>query len=146
MAIKARRDPQTLELVATLDDFTRQYLVTALWSTSDDNDDPLDKNYEIEDIAFNSLAKAVRDCADFQERCRPALRDGFLDRRNYRGDSDAISLAGHDFWLTRNGAGAGFWDGDWVDPVGDMLSKIAKRYSSIDIYVGDDRRLHLTTA
>jgi|TARA_R110000744_G_scaffold366338_1_gene475354 hypothetical protein len=22
---------------------------------------------------------------------------------------------GHDFWLTRNGHGAGFWDGDWND-------------------------------
>jgi hypothetical protein len=24
----------------------------------------------------------------------------------------AEDLAGHDFWLTRNGHGAGFWDGD----------------------------------
>ena len=38
-----------------------------------------------------------------------------------------ISQAGHDFWLTRNGHGAGFWDGDW--PIyGDMLTEGSKCY------------------
>ena len=28
---------------------------------------------------------------------------------------DQCERIGHDFWLTRNGHGAGFWDGDWDD-------------------------------
>jgi hypothetical protein len=31
--------------------FLRQYLETALWSSSDDDDTPLDKNYGVEDFA-----------------------------------------------------------------------------------------------
>lgn len=31
-------------------------------------------------------------------------------------DDVAQSQVGHDLWLTRNRHGAGFWDGDWVEP------------------------------
>ncbi len=46
-------------------------------------------------------------------------------------DSEQI---GHDFWLTRNGHGAGFWDRG-LGPVGDQISAIAKRFGecSLDI-------------
>ena len=40
---------------------------------------------------------------------------------------DQIAQAGHDFWLTRNGHGAGFWDGDWPK-YGDMFTKIAESF------------------
>jgi hypothetical protein len=33
---------------------------------------------------------------------------------------------GHDFWLTRQGHGAGFWDGDWPE-YGDWITDIIKR-------------------
>lgn len=42
--------------------------------------------------------------------------------------------AGHDFWLTRNGHGAGFWDGGWPKH-GDVLTKAAKVYGSVDLYL-----------
>ena len=45
--------------------------------------------------------------------------------------------AGHDFWLTRNGHGAGFWDGDWPEPYADMLTKGSKSYGEIDVYLSD---------
>lgn len=34
--------------------------------------------------------------------------------------------AGHDLWLTRNGHGAGFWDGDWDDTVADRLTELSE--------------------
>ena len=48
----------------------------------------------------------------------------------------------HDFWLTRNKHGAGFWDGDWAPEVGKRLTDAAHAYGSCDLYVGDDGMVH----
>lgn len=45
--------------------------------------------------------------------------------------------AGRDFWLTRNGHGAGFWDGNWPEH-GDELTALAEQFKSVDLFVGDD--------
>ena len=50
--------------------------------------------------------------------------------------------AGHDFWLTRNGHGAGFWDGDWPK-YGNMLDKGAKCYGEFQTYQGDDGLIYV---
>lgn len=52
--------------------------------------------------------------------------------------------AGHDLALTCRGEGAGFWDGDWPEPVGSRLAAIARRMGPVDAYVGDDGRLHVS--
>ena len=46
--------------------------------------------------------------------------------------------AGHDFWLTRNGHGAGFWDGDWPACYEDMFTKGSECYGTFETYLGDD--------
>jgi hypothetical protein len=48
----------------------------------------------------------------------------------------------HDFWLTRNGHGAGFWDGDYEEELGEKLTAICKKMGSIDLYVGDDNKIY----
>lgn len=108
-----------------MDTFTEAYLICALWSSTDDDGRPLDDNYEIMDIAAETVAKAKEDCADFQTANAEDLAD--IDS----------SQAGHDFWLTRNGHGAGFWDRG-LGEVGDRLTKASKAYGSVDLYVGDD--------
>ncbi len=50
---------------------------------------------------------------------------------------------GHDFWLTRNGHGAGFWDGDWDEPYGHMLDMGAKAYGEFQTYFGDDGLIYV---
>lgn len=110
-----------------LDTFTIQYLKTALWSSSDNADDsggaPLDDNYGVEDFTRAALVSSVQDCKAFQE----AHSD--LWAEDGKSDSDA----GHDFWLTRNGHGAGFWDGDY--PInGDRLTAASKPYGCVDLY------------
>lgn len=111
-----------------LDSFTRAYFETALWSSTDESNeqggDPLDDNYGIDDIAPETRAKMIADCADFQERYDNLMLDGTSER------------GGHDFWLTRNRHGAGFWDGDWEH--GDELTKAAHAYGGFYLYVGDD--------
>jgi hypothetical protein len=118
-----------------LDEFTHGYLETALWAETDQSNDqggsPLDENYDIEDFSQESLEQAIEDCKKFQEE-NAALLTG-LD----------LSVAGHDFWLTRNGHGAGFWDGDYPKDIGDKLTEASKKFGNIYPVVGDDGKLHL---
>jgi hypothetical protein len=57
--------------------------------------------------------------------------------------STAIEQAGHDFWLTRNGHGAGFWDGDWAEPKATELTALSDTFGSQDVYLGDDGFIHV---
>ena len=52
------------------------------------------------------------------------------------------AAAGHDFWLTRNGHGCGFWDRDLPGTLGEELSKLAEAAGVLDVYIGDDAHLH----
>jgi hypothetical protein len=55
---------------------------------------------------------------------------------------------GHDFWLTRNGHGAGFWDrwsgGTEGERHGDVPTEASKPYGTSDLYIGDDDRLYVS--
>jgi hypothetical protein len=117
-----------------LDDFTWQYLATALWTSIDnDTDEPLDSAYYgIENIAADSVQKAIEDCEAFQSENAVWLAAcGARDSQN-----------GHDFWLTRNRQGSGFWVRGYGD-VGDHLTEAAEAYSEVDIYVGDDLAIYM---
>lgn len=48
---------------------------------------------------------------------------------------------GHDFWLSRNGHGAGFFDRGNED-VWDELQDAAKKFKEVDLYLGDDGKIH----
>lgn len=54
--------------------------------------------------------------------------------RREAGLSTNYSQHGHDFSLTRNGHGAGFWDRGYGES-GELLSKACKPYGSVDVYV-----------
>lgn len=114
--------------------FLRQYLVTALWSETDyDNDDePFDKNHTITDFADEALEKATKDCNSFMEKNEEYLLNAGDDEQN-----------GHDFWLTRNGHGAGFWDRGYSKEVSDHLTAACEKYGEIHIARGDDGKLYL---
>lgn len=117
------------DLLADLDAFTSAYLECALWSTTTCDDDgnmseALDENHDIDDLDLESLKAAISDCTAFQEENADDLEG--LDG----------AQAGHDFWLTRNGHGAGFWDRG-LGELGERLSKASKAYGSVDLYVCD---------
>lgn len=138
-----------------LDDFTIQYLVTALWSSTvslpvpedelidgcmdvDENHplhgisdcDPLDYYFGIEDFTVEALRSAKVDCRKFQDDNSDDLED------------EDIETAGHDFWLTRNGHGAGFWDGDYEEEKGERLTQKSKDFGELRIWVDSDGKLH----
>lgn len=114
------------------------YVKTALWY--DDLED-----YDIKDIHPKTLAKMEADldkffdtlestpCNDDQTLLDVALEYADSSVR----DNDPYGTIAHDFWLTRNGHGSGFWDGDYGH-IGDQLTAIAKTFGNVDLYVGDD--------
>lgn len=117
------------DMLAECDAFTLAYLECALWSSTeyDDEgniDEPLDESYSVDDIHPDSLQMAIDDCESFQD-----------DEQNA---SDMMGLdptdCGHDFWLTRNGHGAGFWDRG-LGERGERLSKASKVYGGRDLVV-----------
>lgn len=120
-----------------LDAFTRAYLECALWSSNDESTpsggEPLDKNYGIDDLSPDTIQQAKADCERFQAENADDIRDA---NYNFIGYSDEV-MAGHDFWLTRNGHGTGFWDRELGD-IGDRLTEAAKAFGQIDLYVGDN--------
>lgn len=114
-----------------MDLFTKQYLETALWSSTDDNGEPLDSKYSIEDLSTEAIEKAERDTEDFLVKAGSLL------------DKHDDSIAAHDFWLTRNGHGAGFWDGDYKESDGEKLTALSKQFGELNLIVGDDGKLYL---
>lgn len=107
-----------------LDTFTKAYIACALWSSNDDDCEPLDDNYSIEEISPECLQTIIDDCKKFQAD-------------NFEMIKDDLSQAGYDFWLTRNGHGAGFWDGYWPEN-GERLTTYSKTFKECNLYVGDD--------
>lgn len=80
-------------------------------------------------------ARIASDCAQFQG-VHAALLLSAYECLGY-----GPVQAGHDFWLTRNGHGAGFWDRD-LGSVGDALTAAAHVWGPIDLYVGDDNLIY----
>jgi hypothetical protein len=60
-----------------MDNFTQGYIIAALWSSTDDNGNPLDYNYNIEDIAPETLATMQEDCATFQAENADLLKAAY---------------------------------------------------------------------
>lgn len=124
-------DPRTPWSLAEWKTFFDAYLEAALWAETDPaSGEPLDKNHSPEDFAPETRVSLKAEAESF-------LRDHWDDV------SDELERAGHDFWLTRQGHGAGFWDGDWPKDVGKRLTEASKRYGEVTLYVGDDGMIHV---
>lgn len=103
------------------------------------NPDPLDQNYSEEDIAMVAIDKIEADCERFESENRETIEAAIATGEVKCGpDFDAWGHAAHDFCLTRNGHGVGFWDGDWPEPYADKLTQAAKAFGEMNLYAGDD--------
>lgn len=127
----------------TVDPFTRGYVDCAFWltmfhhGTCDANLD--EAGFSIEDCSEDLLDKLVSDCATFQREQSEHISEAYLLRTP---DHDWLGTYGHDLWLTRNGHGAGYWDGDYAEPHATALDRAAKAMGAVELYVGDDGRIY----
>ena len=126
-----------------LDEFTQAYIDCALWSTNDESTpgggNPFDDNYDENDIDDDTFRTMITDCQQFQRQNAIDIID-----ENYLQEShhSIEEMAGHDFWLTRAGHGAGFWDGDWKDAAGQRLTKSSETFGEFNLELGDDGKIH----
>ena len=105
--------------------------------------EPFDAFADWTDLAPETLAQMIADCDQFQAQHGDLIRAAIDTGEVVCGpDFDACERAAHDFWLTRNGHGAGFWDGDWPEPMSDRLDEAAKAFGEFDLYMGDDGKIH----
>lgn len=125
---------------------------------------PLDRNYDISDIAEESLAELKIDVLNFVQ-----VNEELLELSGLNDEQ-----IGHDFWLSRCGHGAGFFDRysqttceryekeqeiamvtrdfskrenliktcDCPYHVCQRLQEAARVYGNVDLYVGDDGRIY----
>lgn len=100
------------------------YLYTALWT------EELEGEYDVNDFSEEAKKRAKEDCDLFEEKAGTLL-DG-LD----------LSTVGHDFWLTRNHHGVGFFDDDYDEEIGKKLTEISEKFGEIHLEVVDGE-IHL---
>lgn len=113
-----------------LDDFTVAYLNCAEWLLPEE-----DQGKECFGWSDSAIDLARDECEKFQEQ-NSALLDVY-----YSAFDEA--QAGHDFWLTRNRHGSGFWDCEHEnEDVLDKLTESAQKFDEIDVYIGDDGYLY----
>jgi hypothetical protein len=111
----------------------RSALVALLWSSTDDNGEPLDS-----DPYHPTPGLIARVASDWRRFIAAAEALGF-DPFEHRAtainsaDCDELDYTAHDFILTRNYHGAGFWDGGWRDPWGKVLSDLAQSFEELYI-------------
>jgi len=107
-------------------EFKEAYVEALLWSELDDTKDVYTTfegcEHELDD---NALAAIDQTCGEFWS---------LLDRLCFTDHA----RAGHDFCLTRNRHGAGFWDGDWPEPLATKLTKHAHAAGEMNLVRIDD--------
>ena len=125
-----------------IDVFTQAYVDAALWASCDEDQEPLDRNYSIDDIAPESMEKIVAECKRFQEENADDIAT-IPYRRTSDGNWSGEEQAGHDFFLTRNRHGVGFWDRDYLtEEVSDRLTNASHKFGETYLYVGDDNLIY----
>ena len=111
-----------------IENIYQAYYDCAIWSS-------VHEELPLEDVEF-SLAP------DFHESFKQDVI-GFCDTNRVSLEASGLTdlQIGHDFWLTRNHHGAGFWDRG-IDEIGERLTEAAQIYPKIDLYIGDDGNLY----
>ena len=85
------------------------------------------------DWSSEAVAQMEKDAETFFSKAEKVMQKTGGDPRQH----------GTDFWLTRNGHGAGFWDRDYGD-LGDKLTAFAEKFGEQHVYKGDDGKAYLT--
>ena len=109
------------------DKFLQAYKTAMLWSESDDDGNALIDSYDDADFSDELAEKIETDCKKFFDENYEIMVNANRD----------FSQHGHDFVLTRNGHGAGFWDRGY-GKLGEMLTEACKPYGEMNLYIGDD--------
>jgi hypothetical protein len=121
-----------------IDSMLEAALECLLWSEYDwahDNETPLDELFEVSDFSEEAVAQLREELTDFVES-----NVGDIELMISAGFD--FGQIGHDFILTRNGHGAGFWDRG-LGENGERLTEMVKPFGEVRAYSDNDNKLHL---
>lgn len=134
-------------MLIDLEDMICGYTECAFWSSMNDNGHDAEGNLIEDEGEYMSESSANpseslqrvfdEDCLKFYE----ANKDLIALAIESTGHSEA--RLGHDFWLTRNHHGAGFWDGSWGE-FGDALDAACEAFGDCELYTGDDNLIYVS--
>lgn len=118
-------------------DFLAGYVDALFWSSTDDVEGET-VNLDGYQTSTQADDKCLADCraffeANYSHLALAAEVDGY-----------GWGRAGHDFALTRNGHGAGYWDGDLPDHISEPLTAAAHDAGECWPYIGDDGQAYIT--
>lgn len=127
----------------------------ALSSDFDDEEDETESEIRFMKIMRNNLQSKPIESFTREDIDPNSLIQAYLDIKNFitAAGSVAVSEAlevgdkfqlGMDFWLSRNGHGAGFFDRNYEH--GDELQNTARSQKEVDLYIGDDNKLHFSNS
>ena len=118
--------------------FQKGYVEAMFWTDASPDAEADLKDKTISDLSQDAINRILTDCTRFEDYAADLLALAYAN--DYPEER-----AGHDFWLTRNGHGAGFWDRDelMAEGLGDRLSKRARKFGQVGLYVGDDGKVYL---
>ena len=135
---------------AQIETITKHYLITLLWTMpgDDDNENPGD-SIALCDLSPETIENARHEVKLFVAACGPLFDMAMVcynDGYGQHPDAGSAEAAfGHDFALTRNGHGCGFWDRDnegLPRVLGEALTKACGAFPPVDLYVGDDGKAY----
>lgn len=134
------------------------YVEAALWSTNDDisedGGEPLDANYDRTNIDPKTLRVMKEDCRAFVEGVSIDDINLYFAAMAHVAEGPEAQM-GHDFWLTRNHHGVGFWDREQLKiaarpinnmSLGERLAHHARVAGEVNLYVGDDKVIYQSGA
>lgn len=104
------------EEIGEITDFENGYIEAILFTNN------LENGHDVSSFSAAALNSIKHDCMKFETAWQSTIAG-----REYQ--------AGQDFWFTRNGEGAGFWDGDWGEDEGQLLTKAAKKFKEVGVSV-----------
>lgn len=114
--------------------FSRGYYEAMLWASTDEAGESFD-HFSVSDIDPEQVEEHNKELLDFMESNKADLE---IYYQLYGGPE----YAGHDFYLTRNHHGAGFWDRG-TDPVFQRLTQASHPYGECQVYQGVDLKLYI---
>jgi len=125
-------------------DFVSGFIEAALWSSTYEHDDCEDC---VEGCCNPNCDDGKHELSHKARKMLTEIAETFFDKHNALFTNDNLirplvcsvsEYAGHDFWLTSQGHGCGFWDGDWNEPASTILTEASKCVGEKHFYVNSN--------